>query len=244
MSSDEGKPATADGTEDANKEKHVFAAPAPRPPGGGSLLGLDRLAREKRAANQAKESAARKRTSMMEDDELGGGGGNDDDRAGPSTAAKSAFNPSKRQFRGHRVETPSHPGGLNEEARREIDERRKDRNRGVTARSQHRGRDRSRDRDHHRGGGARDGDRRRRGSSRDGDRGGSSARGRRDDSRDRTGRSARGGGSYGDADWGQGFGGGGGTARGGRTDRTPGRDRAGMEAIWRAAREGKRRRGR
>ena len=79
MSSDEGKPATADGTEDANKEKHVFAAPAPRPPGGGSLLGLDRLAREKRAANQAKESAARKRTSMMEDDELGGGGGNDDD---------------------------------------------------------------------------------------------------------------------------------------------------------------------
>ena len=41
MSSDEGKPATADGTEDANKEKHVFAAPAPRPPGGVSLLGLE-----------------------------------------------------------------------------------------------------------------------------------------------------------------------------------------------------------
>ena len=99
MSSDEGKPATTEGTEDANKEKHVFAAPAPRPPGGGSLLGLDRLAREKRAANQAKESAARKRTSMMEDDELGGGGGNDDDRAGqrppPATgAAPSAIRPS------------------------------------------------------------------------------------------------------------------------------------------------------
>ena len=237
MSSDEGKPATADGTEDANKEKHVFAAPAPRPPGGGSLLGLDRLAREKRAANQAKESAARKRTSMMEDDELGGGGGNDDDdkpMGQQSTTARGGTlgnNPSKRQFRGHRVETPSHPGGLNEEARREIDERRKDRNRGVTARSQDRGRDRSRDSDRR---GARDGDHRRRGSSRDGDAGGSSARGRRDDSRDRTGRGARGGGSYGNADWGQGFGGGGGgggTARGGASDRTPGRDRAGMEAI-------------
>ena len=127
MSSDEGKPATADGAEDANKEKHVFAAPAPRPPGGGSLLGLDRLAREKRAANQAKESAARKRTSMMEDDELGGGGGNDDDdkpMGQQSTTARGGTlgnNPSKRQFRGHRVETPSHPGGLNEEARREIE---------------------------------------------------------------------------------------------------------------------------
>ena len=198
MSSDEGKPATADGTEDANKEKHVFAAPAPRPPGGGSLLGLDRLAREKRAANQAKESAARKRTSMMEDDELGGGGGNDDDdklMGQQSTTARGGTlgnNPSKRQFRGHRVETPSHPGGLNEEARREIDERRKDRNRGVTARSQDRGRDRSRDRD--RGKFEHRGDRPRRGSSRDGDTaGGSSARGRRDDSRDRA--RSRGGGS-------------------------------------------------
>ena len=32
---------------------------------------------------------------------------------------------SKRQFRGQRTETPSHPGGVNEDVRRDIDDRRK-----------------------------------------------------------------------------------------------------------------------
>ena len=83
--SSEAEPAElVDKAEDTEKQ-HVFAAPAPKPATGGSLLGLDRLAREKRAANQAKESAARKRTSMMEDDDLQDG--NDDARdPGASTA--------------------------------------------------------------------------------------------------------------------------------------------------------------
>ena len=83
--SSEAEPAElVDKAEDTEKQ-HVFAAPAPKPATGGSLLGLDRLAREKRAANQAKESAARKRTSMMEDDDLQDG--NDDARGpGASTA--------------------------------------------------------------------------------------------------------------------------------------------------------------
>ena len=108
--SSEAEPAElVDKAEDTEKQ-HVFAAPAPKPATGGSLLGLDRLAREKRAANQAKESAARKRTSMMEDDDLQDG--NDDARdPGASTARGGTFgNPSKRQFRGHRVETPEPPG--------------------------------------------------------------------------------------------------------------------------------------
>ena len=235
--SSEAEPAElVDKAEDTEKQ-HVFAAPAPKPATGGSLLGLDRLAREKRAANQAKESAARKRTSMMEDDDLQDG--NDDARGpGASTARGGTFgNPSKRQFRGHRVETPSHPGGVNEETRREIDDRRKERHRGVRGETARGGGDRSKDRDHR----SRDGDHRSR--DRDRDRGGSSARGgRRDDSRD-GGRSARGGGSYGNADWGQGFGGsargGGSDARGGGgSDRTPSRDKAGMEAILARGKKG------
>ena len=235
--SSEAEPAElVDKAEDTEKQ-HVFAAPAPKPATGGSLLGLDRLAREKRAANQAKESAARKRTSMMEDDDLQDG--NDDARdPGASTARGGTFgNPSKRQFRGHRVETPSHPGGVNEETRREIDDRRKERHRGVRGETARGGGDRSRDRDHR----SRDGDHRSR--DRDRDRGGSSARGgRRDDSRD-GGRSARGGGSYGNADWGQGFGGsarggGGSDGRGGGSDRTLSRDKAGMEAILARGKKG------
>lgn len=235
--SSEAEPAELVDKAEETEKQHVFAAPAPKPAGGGSLLGLDRLAREKRAANQAKESAARKRTSMMEDDDLQDG--NDDARdPGASTARGGTFgNPSKRQFRGHRVETPSHPGGVNEETRREIDDRRKERHRGVRGETARGGGDRSRDRDHR----SRDGDHRSR--DRDRDRGGSSARGgRRDDSRD-GGRSARGGGSYGNADWGQGFGGsarggGGSDGRGGGSDRTPSRDKAGMEAILARGKKG------
>ena len=161
--SSEAEPAElVDKAEDTEKQ-HVFAAPAPKPATGGSLLGLDRLAREKRAANQAKESAARKRTSMMEDDDLQDG--NDDARdPGASTARGGTFgNPSKRQFRGHRVETPSHPGGVNEETRREIDDRRKERHRGVRGETARGGGDRSRDRDHR----SRDGDHRSRDRDRD-----------------------------------------------------------------------------
>jgi pre-mRNA-splicing factor ATP-dependent RNA helicase DHX38/PRP16 len=85
---------------------------------------------------------------MMEDDDLQDG--NDDARdPGASTARGGTFgNPSKRQFRGHRVETPSHPGGVNEETRREIDDRRKERHRGVRGETARGGGDRSKDRDH------------------------------------------------------------------------------------------------
>eukprot|EP00227_Mantoniella_beaufortii_P016838 CAMPEP_0197592316 /NCGR_PEP_ID=MMETSP1326-20131121/15028_1 /TAXON_ID=1155430 /ORGANISM="Genus nov. species nov., Strain RCC2288" /LENGTH=181 /DNA_ID=CAMNT_0043158003 /DNA_START=123 /DNA_END=665 /DNA_ORIENTATION=- len=126
--------------------KPVFAAPAQ--PQRTSLLGLDKLAKEKRDEKEAARGGGGKRgraiTSMLfddqerqqQDDEGGkhasaGDGSGDGGGIGPA---------SKRAFRGQRTETPSHPGGVNEDVRRNIDDRRrdyrdKDTRGGVSARS-------------------------------------------------------------------------------------------------------------
>ena len=145
-----------------DRPPHVFQAPKPR----ASLLGLDRLAREKKMERERSEGGAavkraRPVTSMSfaEDDPDGDAGdGREDgrgdgadrsdrsDRAGGGRRARPKR--PRQNFRGYRVETPSHPGGIDEDVRRDIDDRRRDRgdrgNRGLAARSD------SRHREYHR----------------------------------------------------------------------------------------------
>ena len=114
---------------------HVFEAPKPR----ASLLGLDRLAREKREERERASVAAagdttagstkrpRPVTSMVGDDELEAGpgrgstGGREDRADRPGHDLHDGFAKRPKQFRGQMVETPSHPGGVNEDVRRDID---------------------------------------------------------------------------------------------------------------------------
>ncbi|GAB4824172.1 hypothetical protein N2152v2_011218, partial [Parachlorella kessleri] len=209
------------------KEKHVFKAPAPRT----SLLGLDRLAAQKRA-EQAKQGSLLGKRPLLSlgedpteaDEEVQGGNGPDPDQHGSSgghgTSRDAQHNGGhggsdsaaaareKRHYRGQRVETPSHPGGVSSSAREaQADRERRAREQrgrdGVYADTRHgrdrdgrggdrdsRDRDRGRDyRDYDRGrGGWRDDPRDGRGS---GDRG-------RDHDRDRD-RHSSGGGSGGSA---------------------------------------------
>ena len=136
-----------------DRPPHVFQAPKPR----ASLLGLDRLAREKKMERERSEGGAavkraRPVTSMSfaEDDPDGDAGdgrengrGDGADRSDRSDRAGGGFARApkrpRQNFRGYRVETPSHPGGIDEDVRRDIDDRRRDRgdrgNRGLAARS-------------------------------------------------------------------------------------------------------------
>ena len=99
----------------------------------------------------------------------------DRDRDRDRDASGRISHPSKRRFRGHVAETPSHPGGVNEDVRRDISDRRREhRDRRVSARSGDRDDRRGDDR---RGDDRRDDRRRRRDGSRDRT---------RDGSRDRT----------------------------------------------------------
>ncbi|KAL4449004.1 hypothetical protein ABPG77_007721 [Micractinium sp. CCAP 211/92] len=98
----------------ARPEKHVFKAPAPRQ----SLLGLDRLAAQKRA-EQAKQggSLLGKRPLLAIGDEDDGGAAEDDGRAGGGDAQPAAPSRTERHYRGQRIETPSHPGGVSDRVR-------------------------------------------------------------------------------------------------------------------------------
>ena len=110
-----------------------------------------------RSEGGAAAKRARPLTSVsFDEDDHGGdsGDGREDgrdrsygsDRAGGGFA--SAPKRPRQNFRGYRVETPSHPGGINEDVRRDIDDRRRDRgdrgDRGLAARSDsyHRGHNR------------------------------------------------------------------------------------------------------
>ena len=136
-----------------DRPPHVFQAPKPR----ASLLGLDRLAREKKMERERSEGGAavkraRPVTSMSfaEDGPDGDAGdgredgrGDGADRSDRSDRAGGGFARApkrpRQNFRGYRVETPSHPGGIDEDVRRDIDDRRRDRgdrgDRGLAARS-------------------------------------------------------------------------------------------------------------
>lgn len=114
------------------------------PSSAASLLGLDRLAAQKRA-EQAKgggDSVLGKRPllSLGEDEEAGGqaeeaGGGGG---GGGGESVPVGLPRDQRHYRGQRIETPSHPGGVSDRAResaaeRERRQRERERGGGVYA---------------------------------------------------------------------------------------------------------------
>ncbi|RDX51455.1 P-loop containing nucleoside triphosphate hydrolase protein [Lentinus brumalis] len=106
--------------------KHTFRAPAKPlapPTPRASVLGLDKLAQEKRAANAAANGEGSRKRARLD--------GNGD---GPMFKVPSlpASRPSHMRQRGE--ETPSHPGGLSEVARQKLEERRRARE-GITAKN-------------------------------------------------------------------------------------------------------------
>ncbi|XP_048748658.2 pre-mRNA-splicing factor ATP-dependent RNA helicase PRP16-like isoform X1 [Ostrea edulis] len=167
-------------------DAHTFKKPAlPKV----SLLGLDRLAKEKRKALE-EEDIGKKRSKVSsykdEVDDDNESDDDDDDDEADENQDKSKTDKTKRNYRQTRVDTPSHPGGVSREAReRQEEKRQRDRDRGMHASSKdrHRGerreRDRksSRDRDRHRD----DRERRRDKDRRHGDRSSRSHRSERSD---------------------------------------------------------------
>ncbi|KAF9199035.1 DEAH-box RNA helicase prp16 [Haplosporangium sp. Z 27] len=155
-------------------ERHVFKTPTV--PVGVSRLGLDKLAKEKREERERAAAAASKKIKLQVEDEWKDEDSRSDEQKDTqdvdmngdkdSTSEKSS---NKRivqsQYRTKRMETPSHPGGVSQEALRRAEERRqRDRARGgLHDRAQDRDRDRDYDRSRDRDG---DRDRYGRGDSR------------------------------------------------------------------------------
>ncbi|KAM5542240.1 hypothetical protein V8D89_004113 [Ganoderma adspersum] len=109
-----------------NDAKHTFRQPAKPlapPTPRSSVLGLDRLAQEKRAAKEANGEGSRKRARLD---------GNEDEPVFKVPSLPASRSSHLRQ-RGE--ETPSHPGGLSEVARQRLEERRRARE-GITAKNQ------------------------------------------------------------------------------------------------------------
>ncbi|KAI0696487.1 P-loop containing nucleoside triphosphate hydrolase protein [Cerioporus squamosus] len=106
--------------------KHTFRAPAKPlapPTPRASVLGLDKLAQEKRAATAAANvESSRKRARL------------DGDGDEPMFKVPSLPVSRSSHMRQRGEETPSHPGGLSEVARQRLEERRKTRE-GITAKN-------------------------------------------------------------------------------------------------------------
>ncbi|GIL69698.1 hypothetical protein Vretifemale_518, partial [Volvox reticuliferus] len=114
-------------------ERPVFKAPPPRT----SMLGLDKLAAQKRA-ELAEREIKRVKLSYEDPDAMTSSSADARNRDGdsngsvmpPPTAQPSSL---ERRFRGQRSETPSHPGGVSSaalESRAELKERQRARDRG------------------------------------------------------------------------------------------------------------------
>ncbi|RKO91778.1 hypothetical protein BDK51DRAFT_33046 [Blyttiomyces helicus] len=98
----------------AGGERHVFKVPTARP----SLLGLDRLAAEKRNERAAREEESQRKKvklSSTAEWEAGAEGGESLVISTPTPRL------TQTQYRPKRMETPSHHGGLSEEARERLD---------------------------------------------------------------------------------------------------------------------------
>ncbi|CAO3578347.1 unnamed protein product [Absidia cylindrospora] len=146
----------------SDEQRPVFKAPAPKT----SLLGLDELARKKRAAEAAKlkveSDQSDKKVKMDSTSQWDDDASTIDDTDVPKQQAK---------YRSYRMETPSNPGGLSDSALQRMEQmkrRDRDRNRssglhGSSREDRHR-----RDRDDDRYSRSRHGDRRR--NDRDSDR--------------------------------------------------------------------------
>lgn len=120
-------------------DRHVFKAPAV--PTGVSRLGLDKLAKEKREERERASAASQpaKKIKLQVEDEWRDGDSNSQEntgrgeyKRGPSASEKSStVRVAEAQYRTKRMETPSHPGGVSQEALRRAEERKqRDRNRG------------------------------------------------------------------------------------------------------------------
>lgn len=124
-------------------DRHVFKAPAPR----ASLLGLDKLARQKRAEQGNPEPVTGKRPRLAIEYDT-------DEGNQPDTAAEPSRSVlTQRQIRGQRIETPSYPGGVNVDALASIHDRKREQRREGVPAEHHARSDRSRradDRDHDR----------------------------------------------------------------------------------------------
>ncbi|KAF9346672.1 DEAH-box RNA helicase prp16, partial [Mortierella sp. AD094] len=159
-------------------ERHVFKTPTV--PIGVSRLGLDKLAKEKREERE-RVAAATKKIKLQVEDEWKDGDSRSDEQGDTQDVEMNGDKDSsseklsnrravQSQYRTKRMETPSHPGGVSQEALRRAEERRqRDKNRGGLYDRAQDSRDRDRDRDHDRSK-DRDGDRDRygRGDSRSG----------------------------------------------------------------------------
>ncbi|KAI8504571.1 Pre-mRNA-splicing factor ATP-dependent RNA helicase PRP16 [Branchiostoma belcheri] len=101
-------------------DKHTFKAPAPRT----SLLGLDKLAAQKRKEKEESEEGKtpkRSKASSYNDDW-------DEEDIEDEKEDRHSFGSRKdRHYRPARVETPSHPGGVSEEVREKLQKRQKER---------------------------------------------------------------------------------------------------------------------
>ncbi|KAF9399785.1 DEAH-box RNA helicase prp16 [Mortierella sp. AD011] len=139
------------------EERHVFKTPAV--PAGVSRLGLDKLAKEKREERE-RAAAATKKIKLQVEDEWKDGDRRSDEQGDTQDVEMNGDNDSsseklsnrravQSQYRTKRMETPSHPGGVSQEALRRAEERRqRDRNRGGLYDRAQDSRDRDRDRDY------------------------------------------------------------------------------------------------
>ncbi|KAF8060913.1 P-loop containing nucleoside triphosphate hydrolase protein, partial [Lyophyllum atratum] len=106
--------------------RHAFRQPAKPlepPTPRASLLGLDKLAQEKRAANNGNADGSRKKPRL-------------DDGSEPFFKVPSLPASRSENIRQRGEETPSHPGGLSETGRRRLEEHRRNRDKqreGITA---------------------------------------------------------------------------------------------------------------
>lgn len=147
------------GSQQASKEeKPVFFKPQPKgnasPVERKSMLGLDRLAAMKRAEKETTKDTWSGGKPMVkkeegEGEERGKGGPRPEDAAQrKSDFHRSSTKAADRSYRPRREpDTPSHPGGVNVEARRGLEERERGRGRGGGVAVGERGRGRVEDRD-------------------------------------------------------------------------------------------------
>ncbi|KAG0248300.1 DEAH-box RNA helicase prp16 [Mortierella polycephala] len=145
----------------AGDERHVFKVPAV--PVGVSRLGLDKLAKEKREEREQAAAAAQppkkirlqvedewRQTDERREDEgyIRDGDNRDKDKDIDSKGRSSNLRAVEPNYRTRRIETPSHPGGVSQEALRRAEERRqRDRAKGGLYDRALDSRERDRDRD-------------------------------------------------------------------------------------------------
>lgn len=138
------KPKTSDGAE-AKSSDHLFKRPS------ASLLGLDRLARKKREEREADQANFMEKKPRTQSSLLSSSKDADSSvRISFGKSSRSSDGGAKdRKYRGPLVETPSHTGGVSEEALRKMQSRlvgRDQKSHGVYASSSNRDKDRDKDR--------------------------------------------------------------------------------------------------